>query len=497
MNLVEQVSIRKIADRTGIPYSTVYDNITLAKAKELTWPQVDVMSEEALEQLLSTHDNQRPLPDYAYIEKELKRPGVTLQRLWLEYKEANTNGFQYSRFCQLYEAWCKHNSVYTPMPHKAGEELFVDYSGDKIPYICPETNVQKNAEIFVAVLGASDRIFAEASRSQQLSCWIESNINAFEYNEGVTELLVPDNLKPAVTKADRYEPAINRTYEEMGNHYGICICPARIVKPKDKSKVELGVAAVQREVLAPLRDRIFFGLDAVNQAIRERLSLLNNRPFQKRPGSRESIYQEIEKAALRPLPETRYRYRKWEVKLPIGQDHHVLIDQHSYSVPYQLAYMKVDAAIDINTVEICHKGEIVARHPRSYINGGRTTLAEHMPPKYRHYFESYDKEKLLIKAQNVGGSVFNWAQMIFNLKGRPPRTLCHTVQGALSLVREFGELRVNNICERAVRFNIQSYKQLRSMLINGADRLPISVESNTESHLPQCHENVRGARHYL
>lgn len=496
MYLAKQVPLRKIADRTGIPYSTVYDNVTLAKAKGFTWPQVDSMSEEALEHVLSTHEKQRPMPDCAYIEKELKRAGVTLQRLWLEYKEVNGNGYQYSRFCELYEAWCKQNDVYSPMPHKAGEELFVDYSGDKISYICLETNVQRMAEVFVAVLGASDRIYAEASESQQLPCWVESNINAFEYNEGVTDLLVPDNLRSAVTKANRYEPSINRTYEEMANHYGIFICPARVVKPKDKSKAELGVGAVQREVLAPLRDRVFFGLDAVNQAMRERLSILNNRPFQKRPGSRESFYQTIEKAALRPLPENRYRYRKWLVNLNIGQDHHVLVDKHSYSAPYKLAYLKVDVTMDINTVELCHKGKVVARHVRSYLIGGRTTLAEHMPPKYRHYFESYDKEKLLIRAQGIGENIFKWAQIVFDLKGRPPKTQCNTVQGALSLVREFGELRLENICARAILLKIHSYKSLRSMLINGADNLPLPILGNTDSHLPQYHENVRGAEHF-
>ena len=496
MNLAKQVPLRKIADRTGIPYSTVYDNVTLAKAKGLTWLQIDAMSEEALERVLSTHDKQRPMPDCAYIEKELKRPGVTLQLLWLEYKEANANGYQYSRFCELYEVWCKQHDVYTPMHHKAGEELFVDYTGDKIPYICLETNAQKMAEVFVAVLGASDRIYAEASKSQQLSCWVESNINAFEYNEGVTDLLVPDNLASAVTKANRYEPSINQTYKAMGSHYGIFVCPARVVKPKDKSKAELGVGAVQREVMAPLRDRTFFGLHALNQAMRERLSVLNNRPFQKRPGSRESFYQEIEKAALKPLPATRYSYRKWEVGLRIGQDHHVLIDQHSYSAPYKLAYTKVDAAMNLNTVEICYKGEVVSRHARSYVVGGRTTLAEHMPPKYRHFFESYDKEKLLIRAQDVGENVFKWVQIVFDLKRRPPKTVCNTVQGALSLVREFDELRLDSICARAILLKIHSYKSLRSMLINGADNLPLPIQGSVDSHLPQCHENVRGAEHF-
>lgn len=318
MNFVDQRKIRNIADMTGIPYSTVYNNITIAKAKGLTWPQIEAMSDIALEQALSSSNMQRPVPDWAYVEKELKRAGVTLQLLWQEYKEAHPDSYQYSRFCELYATWAKKNDVYTPMPHKAGEELFVDYSGDKIPYICLETNALLQAEIFVAVLGASNRTYAEASRSQQLPCRIESNINAFEYNEGVTEMVVPDNLLSAITTPDRYEASANRTYQDLGEYYGTFIVPARSRKPKDKSKAEQGVQSFQREILAPLRNHTFFGLHSINEAIRPRLAQLNNRPFQKRLGTRESQYLEIEKPALKPLPATRYSYREWLVKLMVG-----------------------------------------------------------------------------------------------------------------------------------------------------------------------------------
>ena len=257
MNFVDQRKIRNIADITGIPYSTVYDNITIAKANGLTWPQIEAMSDEALEQTLSSSNTQRPTPDWAYVEKELKRAGVTLQRLWQEHKEAHPDSYQYSRFCELYMAWAKKNDVYTPIPHKAGEELFVDYSGDKIPYICSETNAFLEAEVFVAVLGASNRTYVEASKSQQLPYWVESNINAFEYHEGVTEMVVPDNLLSAITTPDRYEAAANRTYKDMGEHYGTFIVPARVRKPKDKSKAEQAVLSAQRQILAPLRNHTF------------------------------------------------------------------------------------------------------------------------------------------------------------------------------------------------------------------------------------------------
>lgn len=496
MSFVEQRKIRYIVRMTGIPYSTIYDNITIAKAKGLTWPQIDTMSDEALEQALTSSNKQRPIPDWAYVEKELKRSGVTLQLLWQEHKEAHPNGYQYSRFCEMYETWSKKNGVYTPMPHKAGEELFVDYSGDKIPYICSETGLTLEAEIFVAVLGASDRIYAEASRSQQLLCWIESNINVFEYNEGVTEMVVPDNLLSAITTPDRYEASVNRTYEDFGAHYGTFIVPARSRKPKDKALAEQGVLSVQREIVAPLRNHTFFGIHAINEAIKPKLHQLNNRPFQKRPGSRESCYLEIEKSALKPLPPTRYSFKEWLVKLFIGQDHHVLIYEHGYSVPCDYAFAEVEVATDINMVEIFHKGQIIARHRRSFVKGERTTVRGHMPLKYQYYFDSYDREKLLSRAKNVGPHTIKWAEQIFNLKGRPPKTLCHTILGALSLVKEFGNDRVENICERALIMNIHSYKALRSMLLNGADRLQLPIQGNFQSHLPQQHANVRGADYF-
>jgi transposase len=494
MYLVDNRSIRNIAGITGISYSTVHDNITLAMSKGISAAQIDFMDEETLELLLFARDKQRSLPPWDVIENELKRAGVTLQLLWREYKEANPDGYQYSRFCEMYEDWSKKNDVYTPIPHKAGEELFVDYSGDKMDYTCPETGFVLKAEIFVAVLGASGRIYMEASKSQCLSCWIDSNINAFEYNGGVTELIIPDNLKSGVTKPNRYEPYINRVYEEMGNYYGTHIFPARVARPRDKAKVEQSVQLIQRNIIAPLRDRVFFGLHALNEAILERLKVVNEKPFQKRPGSRQSCYEAVDKPALKALPKSRYHQRDWITKLSVGQNHHVLILKHSYSVPFKYSREEVEASIDSNMVEIFYKGEIIARHPRSYVEGTMTTTYEHIPPRYRHFFESYDKEKLLQKAKELGPNIFAWAEDIFKQKGRAQKLLCRTVQGTLSLAKEFGKERLDLVCERALGAAIHSYKVIKSMLINGADRLPAPQQGSTQSRLPQKHSNVRGPR---
>jgi transposase len=494
MFLLEKTPIRTIATNTGIPYSTVHDNITLASAKGLLWPQIEAMSEEELETALIDM-NARPLPVWAYIEKELKRKGVTLHLLWQEYKEVHPDGYQYSRFCELYTAWAKKNDVYTPMPHKAGEELFIDYSGDKMPYICQETGMLLEAEIFVAILGASEYFYIEATRSQELPFWIESHTNAFEYFGGIPAYLIPDNLKSGVTNADRYEPDLNRTYEDMADHYGTFILPARSRKPKDKSLAELTVQFVQRNALAALRDQTFFGLVSLNNALWARANMMNHLPFQKLPGSRVSKFEEIDKPALKPLPATRYIFRKWH-RLRVAQNHHVCIEGHFYSVPHKYAGEEVDGATDTKMVEILYRGESCARHVRSYIPNAFTTLPEHMPPKYRYYFESCDKEKLLGRARDIGKSTFEWAGKMFALKGRPHNQVIRTVQGALSLVKEYGGVRVEAICARALILEINSYKSLKSMLINDADRLPLPSQGTTQSHLPQHHDNVRGAEHF-
>ena len=238
-------------------------------------------------------------------------------------------------------------------------------------------------------------------------------------------------------------------------------------------------------------------MHAINQAIRPLLNRLNNSPFQKRLGSRESQYLEIEKPALKPLPATRYSFREWIVKVFVGQNHHVYIQEHSYSVPCQYARAEVEACIDINMVEIFHNGHAVAKHCRSFVKGGITTVREHMPLKYQYYFDSYDRVKLLDKAKDVGPHTSKWAEVIFNLKGRPPKMLCHTVLGALSLIKEFGNDRLEVICERALILNIHSYKVLQSMLNKGADYLPLPVPGTTISHLPQQHANVRGAEQFV
>lgn len=301
-----ELSQRSIAKSTGIPRSTIKDYLVRFKVAKLSWPLTKEQTDDWLEQQLfpvPPKPSSRIQPDWQYIHEQLKRKGVTLQLLWEEYKQAEPTGYQYSWFAECYRTWAKKKEVWMPLTHKAGESLFVDYSGLKHPVW--HTNLQTvdyEAEIFVGVLGASDLIFCVATQSQQLEDWINAHNLMFEYYQGVSALLIPDNLRSGVTKAHRYEPLCNRTYEDLAGHYNCAIMPARSNRPKDKAKVEKAVQTIQQRILASLRESRFVNLSQLNQAIADKLNAVNDRPFQKFPYSRRELFEKIEKEALIPLP---------------------------------------------------------------------------------------------------------------------------------------------------------------------------------------------------
>ena len=365
------VSARGIARSCGIPRSTVGDCIHRATAAGLSWPLPEDMDDTRLERLLYAPEmqssGQRPLPDLSYVHLELKRKGVTLFLLWQEYKAHHPDGFQYSRFCDLHREFKGSLAVSMRQTHLAGEKLFVDYAGPTIPIVDRTTGEAHPAQVFVAVLGASNYTFAEATMTQSLSDWTGSHVRAFEFMGGVTEIVVPDNLKSGVTKPCRYDPEINPSYAELARHYGVAVIPARVRKPKDKAKAEGGVLVVERWIMAALRNRTFFSLSEANVAIKELLTRLNERPFKKLPGCRRSQFEELDKPVLKPLPERAYEYAQWK-QARVGIDYHVEIEAHYYSVPYQLIKQQLDARITRSTVECFHKGKRVALHVRSDVS---------------------------------------------------------------------------------------------------------------------------------
>ena len=329
---------RAIAQSCSVSPSTVSEYVTHAKAAGLSWPLPEELNAEQLEELLfpqrgSASGRNIPQPDWAEVHKELRRKGVTLSLLWVEYRQEQPDGYGYSQFCHHYRQWAKQLKPMMRQKHKAGEKLFVDYAGQTMPVVDPQTGEIRQAQIFVATLGASNYTYTEAHWSQDLTNWIGAHVRALAFLGGVPEVLVPDNLKAGVKSPHLYEPDLNPTYLDFARHYGVAVVPARVRKPKDKSKVEVGVQVVERWVLAPLRDRTFFSLAELNQAMWELLAELNDRPMRHLGQSRRELFESLDKPALAPLPVQPYEFARWK-KARVHIDYHVSFEKHYYSVPY-------------------------------------------------------------------------------------------------------------------------------------------------------------------
>ena len=484
----------KIARALGLSKGAVNKYISLATARGLTaWPLPPDLDETALERLLFP-PAQRPTrfaePDCAYLHQELKRKGVTLQLLWGEY--AATHGeraLRYSRFCDHYRTWRAAQRRSMRQLHRAGEKLFIDYCGPTVPVVDAATGEVRAAQIFVAVLGASSYTYAEASWSQSLPDWIASHQRALRFLGGVPELLVPDNLRAAVSKACRYSPEPNATYAEMAAHYGTAILPARPYKPKDKAKAEVGVQLVERWILARLRHHLFHSLAALNVAIRELLGELNDRPFQKQPHSRRELYERLDRPALRPLPAEPYEYAEWREAKP-GIDYHLDLDGRLYSVPHTLVGQRLSVRLTESSVEVLHKGARVAVHPRRG-PGRYSTLPEHMPASHRAHRE-WSPGRFLNWAQGIGPATL--ATVKHQLESRPhPEHGYRACLGLLNLARRYTPSRLEAACARARSIGSPTYRSVSSILSSGLDQQ--AMASAAEQSLP-AHENIRGADYY-
>jgi transposase len=398
-------------------------------------------------------------------------------------------GYQYSRFCEYYRGWLKTVDPVMRQSHKAGEKLFVDYAGQTVAVVDPTTGVVRQAQVFLAVLGASSYIYAEATWTQSLPDWIGSHVRALEHLGGVPQIIVPDNLKSGVTSPCRYEPELNPTYRDLAVHYSVSVVPARVKKPRDKAKVENGVQQAERWVLAPLRNRTFFDLSEVNEAIRNSLAEINQRPFQKLPGSRKTAFEAIDRPALRPLPENRFEYAQWK-QLTLAPDYHVDVDGHYYSVPCRLIGRKVDVRITQKAVECFYKGTRVASHLRSHAAGKQTTIDEHRPLSHQRYLEQ-TPEKLIASAEKIGPDVRRLIKEILETRKHPLGV--RSSLGVLSLEKRYGQERLCCACRRALAIQAYSFKSVESILKTGLDRTPVLATASTS---PLYHENLRGARYF-
>jgi transposase len=380
---------RRIAVSLGISATAAGECLKRARRAGIGWPLPDDLTDDRLETQLypppeAMPADQRSLPDLAAIHRELKRPGVTLQLLWQEYRGEHPNGYGYSRFCDLYRAFAKRLSPTMRQHHVAGERLFVDYAGTKMEVVDGLTGEVAKAELFVAVLGASSFTWAEATWTQTLPDWLGSHARAYAFFGGVPATTVSDNLKSGITKACFYEPAVNRSYAEMAAHYETTILPARPMKPRDKAKVEVGVQIATRWIIAKLRKRTFFSLAELNAAIAVEVAALNERVSRHLGASRKALFDTIEKPALKTLPAEPYVYAEWK-ECKLGLDYHVEVEKHYYSAPHQLLHEKLWVRITARTIEVFHNGKRVAAHVRNSSNRKHTTIREHMPSSHRRY----------------------------------------------------------------------------------------------------------------
>ena len=491
----------EIAASVGIGESTVGDYLARARQAGVDWGAAKALNEAELEARLFRHAGRNEPParvpvDFGWVHRELARPGVTLQTLWVEYRDAAVGQsplrpYEYSRFCDLYARWKQTLGLVMRQVHRAGEKVFVDYSGKKPRIVNPETGEVTEVELFVAVLGASNFTFAEATRSQKLADFVGSTIRAFEHFGAVPAVVVPDQLRSAVSGPDRYEPDINPTYLEMAQHYGITVIPARPRKPRDKAKVEGGVLIAQRWILAALRNRTFFSLAELNEAIAELLERLNTRPFQKLDGCRRSVFEAIDRPAMRALPARRYELAEWR-HAKVNVDYCVTFDHRLYSVPYALVGQAVEIRATARVVEILRKGVRVASHARTFGPKGTSVIAaEHRPRAHRDY-GGWPPERMVAWAASVGPRVGEVAAEIMRRRTHP-ETGYRACLGIIRLGDRYGQERVDVACARALAIGSPSFKSVAAILKNGLDRVP-PVEAAARA--PIAHEHLRGASYF-
>jgi len=493
-------SVRQTARAVDISAGAVSKTTRRAKAVGLSWSQVDELSDEELDRRMfgerPSPGETRPEPDVMWIHTELRGVGVTLEALHLDYLAAHPTGLRHTAFCERYRRWLKKRGLKMRQNHKAGDKLFVDFSGKRPVVTDRETGEQRSVELFVAVLGASNYTFAEATLSQQLPEWISVHVHALEFFGGAAKMLVPDQLRSAVSDPDRHEPTIQRTYRNLARHYDCAVVPARPGKPRDKAKVEVAVQVAQRWILARMRRETFFTIDALNQRIAELLVELNDRPMRRFGGtSRRELFERLERNALLPLPSRRFVYSEW-ANARVRDDYHVDIDKHFYSVPFALAFEQVEACVSATTVEVFHRGKEVAVHARSKEVGGATTNKAHMPAHHRNWAER-DEGALIDWAQAIGP--FADTMMRRLLTANPCREQgWRSAWGMRRLHDDYPSERIEAACERALYFGARSYKPLARMLKLGREQLPPSIDAapNSESESIE-HENVRGPEYYL
>ncbi|WP_031210166.1 IS21 family transposase [Marinobacter sp. EVN1] len=496
LRLEAGLSIRQISASTKTSVGAIQKLLARADALNLNWPLPEDLDDGRLAALFypgadPTTSTRYQVPDWATVHQELKRKGMTKQLLWEEYTAQYPNRcYSYSQYCDRYRQWLKQQKHSMRQTHKAGEKCFVDYCGPTVPIINPQTREVRTAQVFVAVLGASNYTYAEATWSQSLRDWLSSHVRTFEFFGGIPEMVVPDNLRSGVSKACRYDPELNPSYQQLAEHYQVAILPARPYKPKDKSKAEVGVQIVENWILARLRHHTFFTLAEANQCIRSLLEELNSRPFRRLPGNRQTAFETLDQPALRPLPKQPYEYVEIR-RCRVNIDYHIEFDQHHYSVPHQYVGEQVEVQASDHLVQVHFRQRQVASHPRRH-RPGTTTEAGHMPARHRKQ-QQWTPGRLKNWARDIGPDTLTWVSDRLAEREHPEQAY-RVCLGLLSLTREYPNQRLNAGCRIANREGLNRLKHIKAILRSNRDKLPEQLPLNAE--LPQHHENIRGPKSF-
>ncbi len=480
----------------GLSQSTINEYLRRFHASGLTWPLAPETDEGTVAARLFTKPDPptgtRPQPDWPTVHAELKRKGVTLQLLWIEYKQREPTGYQYTQFCRHYHEWADTLAPAMRQVHVAGEKCFVDYAGLTMPVIDRTTRDERHAQIFVGALGASHYLYVDARWSQSLPDWIASHVEMVEYFGGVAALHVPDNLKAGVTTACYYEPVVHATYQDFATHYGTAILPARVAAPRDKAKAETAVQIVEREILAPLRHDVFYSLAELQHAIAYLRERVNERPFQKLAGSRRSVFLALERPALRPLPPTRYELAEWRTA-KVNIDYHISVAGHLYSVPYRLVGTSVEVRLTATMLEILQHGVRVAVHARSTLKGRYTTEALHRPKAHQRHLE-WTPSRLIAWGTSIGPATGTLIEGLLQRLPHPEQSY-RACLGLLALRRRHDAARLEAACVRAVAAGTISYRSVKSILDAKLDTVPLESPTIT-TRLPASHQHIRGPGYY-
>jgi transposase len=488
---------RAIARACGVGVGTVWAYCRRARTAGLTWPLPAEWDDAQLEARLFRRVADvvgvpRPRPDLAWVHHELKRPGVTLQRLHLEYLQQHPDGYRYSQFCRHYYDWARTLAPTMRQVHRAGEKAFVDFSGKRPVIIEATTGEVVPVELFVGALGASSYVYAEACASQDLASWITAHVRMVEFWGGAPAIFVPDNLRSGVTQACRYEPVINRTYLAFAQHYGAAVVPARAGRPRDKAVVEANVLVAQRWILATLRHRQFFTLAELNTAIWELLAPLNARPMRRLGVSRRALFEQLDRPLLRPLPTTRYEFAEWR-DAGVNIDYHVAVEHNFYSVPYQLVHQRVEVRLTATIVELFLKGRRLASHRRRGGRGAYATDPAHMPHAHRAHAE-WTPSRLIAWAETTGPATAQLVAAMLAAKPHPEQGY-RACLGLMRLGKTYSPARLDAAAARATQLGAPSYRTVQNILASGADRLPLPDGLAAAPPLP-LHPNIRGSAYY-